>query len=100
MRITVLLRLARAACTGVVLLVLDASGAGAAPASFEVARKTLTSSKGVSIEAEAGRLAVPENRSRPGSRTIQVGFLRLKSNARSPRAPIFYLAGGPVQRAV
>lgn len=67
---------------------------------LEVERKSLRSAKGVAIEAEAGRLTVPENRSAPDSRPITVGFLRLVSKAKTPRAPLFYLAGGPGQRAV
>jgi len=74
--------------------------AAASPTPLELTRKSLRSAKGVKIEAESGKLAVPENRSAARSRTISVGFLRLKSLAAKPRAPLFYLAGGPGGRAV
>lgn len=67
---------------------------------LEVTRKTLRSGKGLAIEADAGRLLVPENRANPRSRAIAIGFLRLKSTAKSPRAPLVYLAGGPGSRSV
>lgn len=69
-----------------------------APA-LELTRKSLRSAKGVAIEAEAGRLLVRENRSSASSRSIAIGFLRLKSRSPS-RAPLFYLTGGPGSRAV
>lgn len=46
-------------------------------------------------EAELGRLWVPENRSKPSSRLIQVAFVRLKSRSTNPGPPIIWLAGGP-----
>lgn len=45
--------------------------------------------------AELGKLWVPENRSKSNSRLIQLGFVRLKSAAANPQAPIVFLAGGP-----
>jgi pimeloyl-ACP methyl ester carboxylesterase len=93
-------------CRGLVvaLVVLVSCGVPAHPAGaangLSVRHKTLKTSKGVAVEADSGSLAVPENRTRPGSRDIRVGFLRLKSRAKTPRAPIFYLAGGPGQRGV
>jgi pimeloyl-ACP methyl ester carboxylesterase len=50
---------------------------------------------GQRVRAELGRLRVPENRSRPGSRRIELAFLRLKSTAARPGPPIVFLAGGP-----
>jgi len=69
-------------------------------APLELTRKTLRSGRGVAIDAEAGSLRVPERRGAAGSRTISIGFLRLKSRAASPRAPLFFLQGGPGSRAV
>jgi pimeloyl-ACP methyl ester carboxylesterase len=74
--------------------------AAAAAAKLELTRKSLQSAKGVKIEAEAGRLFVPENRATARSRQIAVPFLRLKSQAAKPRAPLFYLQGGPGSRSV
>lgn len=62
---------------------------------FKVKRATVSDSEGNSIEAENGRLYVPENRSKADSKAIQIAFVRLKSKATSPAAPLIYLAGGP-----
>ena len=69
-------------------------------ARLEITKKSLKSEKGVQIEAEAGRLLVPENRAAARSREIPVAFLRLKSLAAKPRAPLFFLQGGPGSRGV
>jgi pimeloyl-ACP methyl ester carboxylesterase len=47
------------------------------------------------IDAEIGRLLVPENRKNPGSKLIELAFVRLKSSSGKPGPPIFYLEGGP-----
>lgn len=47
------------------------------------------------VEAEFGRLRVPENRRQPNSRLIEIAFVRFKSTAPNPGSPIIYLAGGP-----
>ncbi|OLE52239.1 MAG: hypothetical protein AUG51_19105 [Acidobacteria bacterium 13_1_20CM_3_53_8] len=47
------------------------------------------------VEAEFGRLYVPENRNNPRSRLIELAFIRFKSTSPNPGAPIIYLAGGP-----
>ena len=46
-------------------------------------------------DAEFGRLLVPENRRKPGSRLIELAFVRFRSTSKNPGAPIIYLAGGP-----
>jgi pimeloyl-ACP methyl ester carboxylesterase len=45
--------------------------------------------------AELGRLSVRENRNANSSRLIQLAFVRLRSTAARPSAPIVFLAGGP-----
>ena len=50
---------------------------------------------GQKVEAERGFLTVPENRRKPDSRLIQIGFVRFKSTSVNPKSPIVYLAGGP-----
>jgi pimeloyl-ACP methyl ester carboxylesterase len=50
---------------------------------------------GGDIPGELGRLTVPENRRKPGSRPIDIAFARFKSTAANPGAPIVMLAGGP-----
>jgi len=83
------------------LLVLAcAAPAGAADSALTLTPKTLTTSSGVKLEADAGRLLVPENRAAAKSRPIAIGFLRLRSKAASSRAPLFYLEGGPGSRSV
>lgn len=47
------------------------------------------------VEAEIGRLLVPENRQKANSRLIELAFVRFKSTSKNPSAPIVYLAGGP-----
>ncbi|HVR43815.1 MAG TPA: alpha/beta fold hydrolase, partial [Thermoanaerobaculia bacterium] len=47
------------------------------------------------IDAEEGRLRVPERHGDPESRTIEIHFVRFASTADRPAPPIVYLAGGP-----
>ena len=77
-----------------------AKTAAASKPLLEIEKKTLTSRKGTALQAEAGRLMVPENRLVRGSRMIPIRFLRLKSTAASPKAPLFFLQGGPGAPAV
>jgi pimeloyl-ACP methyl ester carboxylesterase len=51
--------------------------------------------KGERVDAELGVLVVPENRRDPQSNLIELAFVRFKSTAQTPRAPVVYLAGGP-----
>ena len=81
--------------------IVDAAPAAKADTTrFVVEHKVLRSKKGVSIDVDAGRLMVSERRADPKSRRIAIGFLRLRSKATSPRAPLFFLNGGPGSRAV
>ena len=57
--------------------------------------RTYTSASGVDVKAELGRLKVPENRKNPNSEDISIKFIRLKSTAENPLAPLVYLEGGP-----
>lgn len=50
---------------------------------------------GRELEAQLGRLRVPENRTRPDSRSIEIAFIRLAGRAPGQAAPIVFLAGGP-----
>lgn len=47
------------------------------------------------VEAERGKILVPENRRRPDSGTIELAFVRLPARSPRPGPPIIYLAGGP-----
>jgi pimeloyl-ACP methyl ester carboxylesterase len=48
-------------------------------------------------DADFGTITVPENRSKPASRLIQLPFLRIHSRSQNPAEPIFVLSGGPGQ---
>jgi pimeloyl-ACP methyl ester carboxylesterase len=50
---------------------------------------------GRTLDAQLGRLVVPENRTKSKSRSIELAFLRFKSTTDRPGPPIIYLAGGP-----
>jgi pimeloyl-ACP methyl ester carboxylesterase len=52
-------------------------------------------SDGQKIDAEIGRLTVPENRKNPQHKLIELAFVRLKSTAKNPGPPMIFLAGGP-----
>ncbi len=45
--------------------------------------------------AELGKLSVRESRNGKSRRLIQLAFVRLRSTAAQPSAPIVFLAGGP-----
>ena len=99
---TLLRRFDAHALPALALLALLAGSTFAAPppAALELTRKSLATAKGMKLEAEAGRLLLPERRDVAGSRQVPVRFLRLRSTAARPRAPLFYLAGGPGDRGV
>ena len=74
----------------------------AAPAAAEAARRDLvvetgvaTASDGSAMPYEIGALYVPENRAKPESRRIGVGFVRVKATRPTGAPPIVLLAGGP-----
>ena len=52
------------------------------------------------VLGQVGHLDVPEDRSRPGSPSIRIRFLRFEALAANPGPPIFFLAGGPGTPAV
>ena len=56
---------------------------------------SLVTYDGQSHPAEIGHFWVPENRRKNSGRLIQMAFVRLKSSAQKPAAPIVYLSGGP-----
>lgn len=75
----------------------------AAPASLAQEKKAgdlkiepyVFEARGEKVDAELGRLVVPENRKKPNGRLIELAFVRFKSTAKKPAPPIVYLAGGP-----
>lgn len=50
---------------------------------------------GTSLPAEQGFIKVPENRGKPGSRSIELHFVRFRATGARPGSPIVFLAGGP-----
>jgi pimeloyl-ACP methyl ester carboxylesterase len=50
---------------------------------------------GETVPYEIGTLYVPENRSKPDSRRIGIGFARIKTPRPTGAPPIFWLPGGP-----
>ncbi len=62
---------------------------------LKIENRVFTSAKGDKVDAEYGRLYVPENRNKPNSRLIELSFVRFKSTSPDPGPPIVYLAGGP-----
>lgn len=65
------------------------------PGDLTLESRELQAAGGRTVPAEVGRLSVPEVRSDPTSRTIRLAFVRLRSDAERPAAPLVYLAGGP-----
>lgn len=56
---------------------------------------TFTSNAGESVEAYQGAFLAPENRDDPGSRMIEIGYVRFPALEGADGPPIVYLAGGP-----
>jgi pimeloyl-ACP methyl ester carboxylesterase len=61
----------------------------------DLRERMLTMASGRSVVAQIGRIQVPENRSKSGSRLIEVAFLRVKYAGEHPGTPNVLLAGGP-----
>lgn len=88
------------ALLGALMLLTLPFASQAAEERLRVEPRVLKTESGKSIDADAGRLMVLENRGRRDSRLIPIRFLRLKSSAAKPGAPLFYLAGGPGDRGI
>ncbi|HSI50268.1 MAG TPA: alpha/beta hydrolase [Ideonella sp.] len=80
-------------------LVCAASAAPEDPArhagEIVVSAGVATASDGSTMPYEIGTLHVPENRDKPDSRLIAIGFARVKAVRPTQAPPIFLLAGGP-----
>ena len=79
------------------LLLLAPSVAGARTPSDQIVieQGSVRLSTSETIAYEIGTLFVPENRNKPGSRRIGVGFARIKAPHPTGAPPIFWLPGGP-----
>jgi pimeloyl-ACP methyl ester carboxylesterase len=69
--------------------------AGAETLRLRLEPMTFVAADGTQIAAERGELRVPENRSKPDSRTLTLSLVRFKATGGKPGSPIVYLAGGP-----
>ncbi len=60
-----------------------------------IEQRTVKLSSGETVRYEIGTLYVPENRSKPASRRIGIGFARIKAPRPTGAPPVFWLPGGP-----
>lgn len=60
-----------------------------------IEKGTVSLPTGETVAYEIGTLYVPENRSKPDSRRIGVGFARIRAPHPTGAPPIFWLPGGP-----
>jgi pimeloyl-ACP methyl ester carboxylesterase len=81
------------AATAATLTLAGADGPKAGDLTIEPYAFRLES--GLTVDAELGRLAVPQTRSNPLGPVTTIAFVRFRSTSDTPGAPIFYLAGGP-----
>ncbi|MBC7796074.1 MAG: alpha/beta fold hydrolase [Pyrinomonadaceae bacterium] len=56
---------------------------------------TFKTNGGQMVEAELGKIYVPERHAKPNGKLIELAFVRFKSTAKTSSIPIIYLAGGP-----
>ena len=78
--------------------VLAAAGLALPAAAFAQAQSgpfTFKGWRGAETDAERGFFEVPEDRRDPASRRIRLSYVRFRTRAANPGAPIIYLAGGP-----
>ena len=88
--------MSKCVCSVIVLLFLAMTAAPQQRAgALKLKPYTFENGKSEKVESEFGTLLVPEKRSDPESNLIELAFVRFKSIAKSPGAPIVYLAGGP-----
>ena len=90
-------KLLRVQVTAISALILLSTGALALSTNENLSIKpyVFENAKKEKVQAEFGRLKVPENRSKRNGKTIELAFVRFKSTSKNPGSPIVYLAGGP-----
>ena len=69
--------------------------AQSAPRNIAFEPYSLRTYDGQAHPVELGKISIPEARSTPSGRRLNVAFLRLKSISARPGAPIVFLMGGP-----
>ena len=62
---------------------------------LKIEPNTFKTNDGQMIEAELGKIYVPERHAKPNGKLIELAFVRFKSTAKTLSSPIIYLAGGP-----
>ncbi|MEK6643640.1 MAG: alpha/beta hydrolase [Planctomycetota bacterium] len=84
-------------CVGLAILPALLNHASICPAqeSVKLRKESVQLRGGGSIDADLGRIEVPENRNKKESRKISLAFLRVPSPLKEPGPPVFMLAGGP-----
>lgn len=87
-RMTVLVGLAAVAYT-------PATAGDADIPKVDLQERMLPMASGRTVPAQVGRIRVPENRGKPGSRLIEVAFIRVRYRGEHPGTPNVLLAGGP-----
>ena len=76
------------------------SQASRATQQIQFAPYEMTGAGGKKVPAEIGKLKVPENRSKPDSRFIELTVVRIRARSENPGSPVLYLAGGPGGSAI
>ncbi len=61
---------------------------------------TFVSASGEAVDAFRGSFRVPENRTDPNSRELELFYVRFPSTSQTPGSPIVHLAGGPGNSSV
>lgn len=74
------------------------SAARAQPAASDTER--IEARDGSVVQAELGRLEVPERRGAKGTRSLSLAWMRIRSESPEPGPPVFLLAGGPGGSAI
>lgn len=92
------LLLAWAACATLAPSPVDAAAED--PGALSLEPHVFATRDGDRVPAELGRLVVPETRSRPDARSLELAFVRLPATGDSPGPPVVYLAGGPGGSAI
>ena len=85
-------------CSRVFLLALSLAGVSCATAAeprTPVAAFEPCERPDIAGRVECGRVAVPEDRARPGGRSLRVFFLRVRATGEATDDPIFFFTGGP-----